>query len=148
MFKLLRYFSIASFISIAAAAALLGVFYRHTAVDDLLEMAENNNAALAATLSNSLWPQFAPLSSASATLSSAELKAHPAIADLHHIVLDLMKGLTVVKIKVYSLDGRTLFSSEPSQIGEDKSTNAGFLSARSGRAASELSHRSTFSAFE
>lgn len=59
-----------------------------------------------------------------------------------------MEGLSVVKVKIYNLDGLTVFSTDPNQIGEDKSTNAGFLAARAGQVASELTHRDTFSAFE
>jgi signal transduction histidine kinase len=59
-----------------------------------------------------------------------------------------MQKLPVVKVKIYTLDGRTVFSTQASQIGQDKSTNAGFLAARAGHVASELTHRDTFSAFE
>lgn len=41
-----------------------------------------------------------------------------------------------------------MFSTEAKQIGEDKSTNAGFLSARSEKVANEIIHRDTFSAFD
>ncbi len=46
------------------------------------------------------------------------------------------------------MNGMTVFSTQESQIGEDKSENAGFLAALKGDIASELTHRDTFSAFE
>ena len=51
-------------------------------------------------------------------------------------------------MKLFGLDGRTLFSTEAAQIGEDKSNNAGFLSARDGIVISDLSYRDQFNAFE
>jgi diguanylate cyclase (GGDEF)-like protein/PAS domain S-box-containing protein len=53
----------------------------------------------------------------------------------------------VVKVKIYDLRGRTVFSTDTSQIGKDYSRNPGFLSAKQGRVLSELSHREKFSAF-
>ncbi len=38
MFKLLRYFCITSLISIVVTAIVLGTFYRHIAVGNLLQM--------------------------------------------------------------------------------------------------------------
>ena len=148
MFKLLRYFSISSFIAVVLVAALLGMFYRWIALNNLMEMAESRNIALAQAFANSLWPQFAPFVESASGLSSHALRAQPEIAQLRQSVLAQMRGLEVVKVKVYSPSGLTVFSTEAKQIGEDKSTNAGFLSARQGKVASELTHRDTFSAFE
>lgn len=148
MFKLLRYFSVTSLIAFVVVAALLGVFYRQLVLSHLIEMAENKNIALTQAFSNSLWPQFSPFVTSASGLSVDELRSHPQISRLHQAVLRQMEGLTVVKVKVYNLNGLTVFSTEAKQIGEDKSNNAGYLAARSGQVASELTHRETFSAFE
>ena len=55
------------------------------------------------------------------------------MARLHGAVLGLMRGLSVVKVKVYNTDGLTVFSTQASQMGEDKSKNAGFRAALSGQ---------------
>src|SRR5690606_13714010 len=100
------------------------------------------------TFANVLWPRYGDFLSDTAALDAEALRAHPRIAELHREVLRQMRGLSVAKVKVYDLAGRTVYSSEARQIGEDKRTNAGFLAARSGRTASEISHRDSFSAFE
>jgi hypothetical protein len=133
---------------VLVAAALLGGVYRHVAVQSLVEMGEDNNTSLAHAMANSLGPALAGYLENARGIPAGELNRHPGLPKLRSAILAHMRQVPVVKVKVYDLAGRTVFSTEAKQIGEDKRSNAGFRSAAAGRTASELTHRDRFSAFE
>lgn len=147
-FPLLRYFTITSLIAFVLVAVSLVTFYRQIAVNELMEIGESKNAALTQTFSNVIWPEFASFLGSASDLSPDAIRAHPETTRLRQAVLEQTQGLSVIKVKIYNLEGMTVFSTQESQIGEDKSENAGFLAALNGGLASELTHRDTFSAFE
>lgn len=148
MFKLVRYFSITSLIAFIGVAFLLSLFYRQILLNDLLDIAESKNVALTQAFSNTVWPEFSSFVAAASEQDIVQLKEAPEVAMLHRAVLAEMAGISVVKVKIYDLNGLTVFSTDASQIGEDKLGNAGYLAARDGTTASELTYRDTFSAFE
>ena len=78
MFKLLRYFSITSFFSIAVSAALFGFGYRTIAYRALNETAEAANATMAQSLVNALWGQLGSYLATAEPMSSVQLQSHPA----------------------------------------------------------------------
>lgn len=147
-FQLLLYFSITSLVAFVLVAILLVTFYRQIAINDLIKVGESKNAAITQSFSNVIWPDFKSFLSSASSLSPEEIRAHPETARLRQAVLEQTQGLSVVKVKIYNMDGLTVFSSQDSQIGEDKSENGGFIAALNGELASELTHRDTFSAFE
>ena len=148
MFKLLRYFSLSGIVVVLAAAAVLGVVYRHVAERSLVALGEENNTSLAIALANALGPTLSAYLEHARGLDGAALGRHPGLPGLRAAIVTHLRQVPVVKVKVYDPSGRTVFSTEAKQIGEDKRSNAGFLSAAGGSAASELTHRDRFSAFE
>lgn len=126
----------------------LTALYRSLTHDALIDQATRSNVALARSFANTIWHQVATFVEAAATLPTAELQRRAEIAQVNEQVLEKMHGLNVVKVKIYSLNGRTVFSTDPKQIGDDKSNNAGFKSARAGVTASELVFRNQVYSFE
>jgi len=131
-----------------AAALALGWFLQRAAVTQTLSLAEQHNVALSRALANSLRADIDGLIAASATIAPTALRDHPRIPYFRAAVLGDLRGLDIVKVKVYDRTGLTVFSTDPKQIGDDKRNNGGFLAARSGTIASELAFKNQFSAFE
>ena len=147
-FRLTRHFSIASFLGIFFVLVVLLLFYRHFALNALTDHETRDNVALAQVFANTIWPNHAAYVRSASAIPKAELAQRPEAVQLRQDVLRQMTGLTVVKVKIYNLDGLTVFSTDPKQIGEDKSTNGGFLTAKAGRTATEITFRDKFDAFE
>ncbi len=147
-FKLTRYFSLLSLILLLLAGALLGKLVRQHEITQMERVAEDRNVNMTQMLGNLLRLDMDQLISRSLGQTRAELQAHPDIRPLHDKLARLIQGSDIAKVKIYSLTGVTVFSTEAAQIGEDKSSNAGFLAARNGQIASELVHRNHFSATE
>ena len=107
---------------------------------------EAANTTFTRVLVNANWDALRPM------LSSAEdagvAKANPKLPAIDGLVRSFSKGTDLVKVKIYDLKGLTLYSSDPAQIGEDKSSNPGFIQARKGRVMSELTYRGKFGGFD
>ena len=134
---------------ICVAALITSGWFRVTAgTAQMKQAAQENNAALTLALSNALQDDLLRFLSIAGHSSVSALTQRAQEAGLHDAVLRVMKGTKVVKVKIYSRTGMTVFSTDPKQIGEDKSDNAGFRTAIDGRAVSDLTFRDRFDAFE
>lgn len=147
-FLLTRYFSTTSAVGIIVILFVLLGFYRYLAINALMDHQTRDNVAVTQVFANTIWPAYASFVENASMIPRAELARLPETVRLRDDVLRLMSGLTVVKVKIYNRDGLTVFSSDPKQIGEDESANAGFLQARAGETASEITFRDRFDSFE
>jgi hypothetical protein len=84
----------------------------------------------------------------SATLTPEALQQDARLPELYRLVEEQLNDLSVVKIKVYNLEGITVFSTEMAQIGDSQAGQCRFPGGTIREVvASELTHRETFSAF-
>ena len=148
MFKLMRYYSIASLVSIAAASVALGAIIKQRSTNDVIQFGETGNAEIAGVLVNTYADSLRELLAVAPKLSDDELKAHSKTKQLHEAIKSTLAETTIVKVKLNSLDGRTIYSSDNSQIGENRRDESGFLPALGGNLTTEMSRRDQFSAFD
>jgi diguanylate cyclase (GGDEF)-like protein/PAS domain S-box-containing protein len=145
MFRLKRYFSIIGFIAFIATAATLTVYYRYATTEQLIELNERNYLDLTQTIANTLWPQYRDFLKSTESLTSTQLVRHPLSGALHEDVVKIVHGLPVLKIKIYNTHGRTVFSTDSTQIGQV--TPSGYLGRNvvfTGEEISKISHREIF----
>jgi diguanylate cyclase (GGDEF)-like protein/PAS domain S-box-containing protein len=141
MFRLKRYFSIVGLVAFIATATALTLFYRHTTTQQLIELNESNYLDLTQTIVNTLWPSYRTFLKDAESLSKEELAYHPTSGALHEDVLSMLHGLPVLKIKIFSPYGKTVFSSDSEQNGEVKSPGyPGRIVANTGKVFSKIAH--------
>jgi len=147
-FNLLRYFSIISLLLIISIGASIIWISREILITQLIESGETANVALTESLSNSMWNDNSEYITSVSEANGDILRARPETRQIHQDVSRLVSNLPVLKVKIYTTDAITIYSSESSQIGESKAENAGFLvAAEQGKPSSKMSRRGTFSAF-
>lgn len=149
--RLLRVLQYGQWLALAILVAVvvgLSLFYRGLVLDSLVEGETRSNVALTNAFVNALWTSHAGFVARAGELAPRDLVTNPEIQLIERDLHVLSRGLNVVKVKIYDLRGLTVFSTDPGQIGEEKSANQGFLRARSGEAASEITRRDHFDAWE
>ncbi len=148
MFRMFRYFSIASFVSIVIAAAFLALLNRQVAIKAITKLGEQSNLDLAQATLSSVKSELIDFLMSVEGVPRNEILRHPVNAKLQQSIENTMKDTMVVRIKIYNQKGIVVFSTKSSQIGRDQNDNPGFISAVNGNVASKLIYRDTFNAFD
>ena len=129
------------------AAIVLGILHQLFEKNRLLRYGEKQNITLAQAFSNNVWPKFRNFANSAKQLDADALRRQPDVAKMKQSVRDAVRNTPTVRVTIYQLDGRTLFSTDYVQIGASNGRVAGFLSARHGQALSEIIHYDKFSTF-
>lgn len=148
MFRLLHFFVVTSTAGLMALGALLW-FVHGQAVQQLVGHVEDQNVSLARSFANTIWPRFAPYISSASKFPQDSLRARPEVLEIRSAVKAASAGLPILKLKIFDLNGLTVFSSDPSEIGSDGRVNPGFvIAAGNGIPVSKLTYRNQLNAFE
>ncbi|MCW8916894.1 MAG: ATP-binding protein [Magnetovibrio sp.] len=146
MYRLVRNFSLASALAIVAVCAILGVVLHAKMTSEMISDTEIRNASLAQSFTNTLGPSLKQFLDRAENVSSVELRKSEDFIKLNLYFRLATTGLDVLKVKVFLLDGTTVYSTDTSQVGDNQSYSPSFISARKGQVSSALLHRDTFSA--
>ncbi len=141
MFRILRYFSLASLVTFLLAAVVLAGFYRQVATQGIVQLGKQSNEALAQTVFNSV---RAPLLEYLTEASGAAHGSLPLTARLDRAIQNMMNGTTVVRVTIFNQQGRVLFSTKAEQIGREEQLNEGFAAAIRGNVHSRLIYHDRF----
>lgn len=126
------------------AAGLFGYFNWTRSVSQLTALGEDYNVTLATALSNAARGELEPLLRAVVTMDGKDLTRDPRTAALRAAVLDLAAGTRVAKVKIYDTNGLTVFSTDPSQIGEEPGLYPRLRAALAGETVSEIAYGEDF----
>ncbi len=149
MSTLLRYFTIANVIVCITVATFLGWFYHKTAINNLIRESEQSNIAHARLLVDTLQPELTALSATQVGYGAGAIPPSQVIESLQQALADKLQHTKILNVKLYSLDGMTLFSTKRKDVGEAQSLASGFQAAKANQIHSELTYRNTnMSSFE
>ena len=148
MLKLLRYSQLIALAVLFAVVLALSLLYRGLLFDSLVQSETHASVVLSKTFANAIWPSHARFVMRAGALDRATLAGREEIAALDLDLRRLADGLSVVKVKIYDLNGLTVYSTDPRQIGQDASQNPGFQRARDGYAISNLTLRRKVDSWE
>ena len=142
-----RFFAVVAFVSLSAKLWLTWSFVERATHGSVLNTTEAANFAITDVFVNEAWQDVRALLPEGQTTPQA-IKSNLNLAKIDARMRRFERGTDIVKIKLFNLQGLTVYSSDPAQLGEDKSNNAGFISAKNGKQASELTFRGKFNSFD
>lgn len=112
------------------------------------EATQAANATVTKLFINEVYPRL----SESLALEGAGNRGEPLVGEAlettDRTIRSFMYGTDIMKIKLYAMNGMTIYSTELGQIGEPRFDNPGFQSAAQGIAGSQITHRGKFSAID
>ena len=137
-FRLGRYFSISSLVGVVVVIAVLSLFYKYTAVNMLIEYETRANSEISKKFANIAWSKYTGFIQESSFFSKHDLLSRPEVDRLRQDILPLLANSSISNIRIFNLQGMTVFSMQDAQLGEDVNIKSGYADAKTGAMASEL----------
>lgn len=105
------------------------------------EAAEETAVANQSILINAIWPKFGEFLTSQEAMEQTAQTPTPEAFEVAELIRELTANTKILKVKIYSSSGRTVFSTDFSQIGKEYGNAPGFQAAIKGKVRSDLSFR-------
>ena len=121
----------------------------NSAVGEVIsEATQAANTTVTKLFVNELYPRLTEPLALEGKGKRGEPLSGEALETTDSTIRKFMFGTDIMKVKIYGMNGMTVYSTERKQIGESQHDNQGFQSAAQGIAGSQITHRGKFSAIE
>ena len=140
-------FGLAGAIAVGIALWATWNLASRSAEKSVISSTEAANYTLTVVFVNELWNELKHDINTDCS-DPSEARNNPKLPGIDQRLRQFSHKTDIAKIKIYSPQGITIYSSEAKQIGENKSQNGGFISAMAGMPASELTYRGIFNAYD
>ncbi|MCW8972292.1 MAG: GGDEF domain-containing protein [Gammaproteobacteria bacterium] len=147
-FRIKRYFLLSSLSAVLLVLVLSVVWYAYFTKQLLLNQETRANAYMTQVLGKLVWEEAGEFITRGHARSRTEMQQAPEVGPLDEIMAELLDGNGILKVKIYNSQGFVIYSTQHSQIGQEKTDNPGFQSAMRGEPLSFLNHRNQFHSFE
>src|SRR5437868_7983238 len=133
MRRMLRLYAVSSLLGVVLAAVLIFAFVRKVMIDDIVELAERSNIALAQSVLGLVRHDLVDFLQSAKDLKPDASQAVKLPGGLDEAINDLMGNPAVVRVKLYNAAGTVVFSTRFKELGEAAEKNGGFEAAMAGK---------------
>ncbi len=136
--SLVRNFTITGLVVVTLVAVALILFMRWISTEHLNQTGEINNVTQARWLSQELWAQHG---STFKTALNNKKNPHLPTVTIEHIneyLNNKLNATRILKVKIIALNGTVLYSTDPTETGNDSLSGAGFLQSKNGKVVSNF----------
>jgi diguanylate cyclase (GGDEF)-like protein len=127
-----RNFILAGLACIFMVVVVLGTLTYNAAISNLVDVAEDRNVTIARVLYHHVWKDYADDLQKLVLQSPVSAKDSSAYRRMREAVDKHVHGAAITKVKIYSVDALTLFSTDASQLAEVKQASQNIKRALSG----------------
>jgi signal transduction histidine kinase/ActR/RegA family two-component response regulator len=142
-----RFAILAFFAMLMAFAAILHSANRF-AEAALVRAGTHAAEIVAQGFTNSVWPQIRDSILGQSEQSDEALRARSETRRIDGLLRAFLAGTDIVKVKIYDLEGRAIYSSEFDDIGQDKTAQPPYEGAKRGAIGSALAFRERMNTFD
>jgi|GEM_PF-5925675 len=138
---MVKRFAVLAFFAMALALGAIVYAANRFAETAVVRAGEHSAEVVAQAFSNSVWPAIRADIGDQQALDAEALRARPETQRIDAYLRQFLSGTDIVKVKIFDLEGRAIYSSEFADIGQDKTAQPPYENARLGIVGSALAYR-------